>query len=675
MTNLLLNKEFLKHNVEFDKITPNMFSEAFDILIPLWEEEFENILNAPLTYKDLSNLPNTKQLTFIVSYFYHLTSVMQSDELRKINEKYSPIITQISQKMNFDVRHYNQLKQYILTEDFKSQSELRKKAIFKAIENLEINGIHLPETKKKQYQKLLIKLDKLQTNFSNNLIDTNKLFQQKFKKDQLKGLNERQFNNLKDLGNDTFLATEIAGNYDDILMYCENSETRKIIYEDCIKYGNYKKFNNFNMFNKFFKNFDNTKIAQEIVNIKTKMAKILNFENHAFESLKFKMAKNPNKVIDFLTDLGNKSYNQAKEENEFFENYGKNLLNKSVEFHDRSFVRNKLKQEKYSINEEEIRKYFPINFVLDNFFDILNTLFNVKFIENKNISKWHNDVIVYDVFNDNEFSGRLYLDLFKRENKQDGAWMNGIVRKHDYNDEILNPISYIVMNVPKDSNNPTFSFNDVITLFHETGHALHHLLTKVTEETFSGLGNVEWDAVEFPSQFMENFCYDFEILKKISNHIDTNQPLSKEIHDKLILAKNFMSANSMLRQVKMALLDMNVYNKQQNIYEIENEIYNSWKVNEIDFRSIVLTSFSHILTGGYSAGYYSYLYAEVLSADAFAALKEEGNSYLNQKNTANLFKTCILETGGENSMMDNFIKFRNRKPDITFLLNDYNILT
>lgn len=661
--NQLLDKALLENKIEFNTLEPKHFIMAFEKLIPQVKKEFEEELLLELTYENLfEKSPKSQQLSQVLSCLNHLNGVVQNDDLRDIFGKYVPQISAMYQEMSLDKRSYEKLVSYMKTQEYQLLSHLRKKMIEDILLDFELNGINLPEEKKQRLQEISYRFTELSDNFENNLMDVQKTFEQQFNIEQLKGLPERSLNNIEKLENGKYLITESAGLYDDILNYCEVENTRRIIYEEQLDLG-------------IRKNYDNRPILEEMLELRKEKANILGYNDYATYSLKKEMLKTPEEVLSFIEDLAVKALPQAIEESYQVSKFGEKLLQKKVEFHDRAFVVQKMKEHLYSINNEELRKYFPVDKVLNGLFEIVENLYGLSFIENHSVSKWHEDVIVYNVYNETkEDIGLLYLDLYKRKNKESGAWMLPKQSNVDNEFEQKTPITYLVLNIPKDKKQTsTIELEEIITLFHEMGHGLHNMLSEVKEEYFSGLSNVEHDAIELPSQFMENFVWDYQVLKKLSSHINTNEQLPLDLFKKIQHAKFFLAANQMVRQSIFSYLDMYIHTNDINALSFEKEIFNRWKTREVDERSEFLPVFSHIFSGGYAAGYYSYKWSEVLSSDAFQALKQSGTTYLEQKPMADKFRKNILSKGGTENMLDNFIEFRGRKPDVSYLLKDYGI--
>jgi oligopeptidase A len=336
---------------------------------------------------------------------------------------------------------------------------------------------------------------------------------------------------------------------------------------------------------------------------------------------------------------------------------------------DWSYISEKLKEAKYAYNEQEVKQYFPINKVLSGLFNIAESLFEIQ-ISNDIASVWHPSVTFYRITRDGELVGQFYLDPTARNGKRGGAWMNDVRTRELRVDtgKLQTPVAYLVCNFADgvDGKPATLTHDDVITLFHEFGHGLHHMLSQVNEANVSGINGVEWDAVELPSQFMENFCWEWNVIKDMTSHVDTGEPIPKELFDKMYAAKNFHAGWGAMRQMEMSLFDMilHMHLSDKDFMEVQLDMRKEYSVLKPPEWSRGMHTFSHIFAGGYSAGYYSYKWAEVLSADAYAAFEETNNSI----ETCRKYRKEILEMGGSRPVMDSFIAFRGRKPTPDALL-------
>lgn len=670
MTNPLLQKAIKNHNINFSELTSENFKEAFEILIPKVIEEHEyEAMNAGLTFKELlESSKEQEQLGAALQYLSHMNSTVQTPEIREVYEEYIPRLMSIFQDFSVDERIYHKLESFVNTSEFQELTDIKKKIVRTIIFTFEIEGVALPNDKKDRLKEIAINVTELQTQFSNNLVDTKSLLAVELTKGELLGLPDRALNNLTEVvgqrnGEDVYKITYVSGLFNDILTYANNNETRKKVYESQLCMG-------------VKEGADNRPLLSQISTLFHEQAKILGYSNFAELTMIKNMVTAPSYALSFINSLADKSFPQAKKETAEVDAFGFELFKKKVEFEDRAFVVDKMKTTLLNLDDEKIRQYFPVDKVVSGLFDIIETIYEIKFVPTIN-NLWHEDVRGYNLVDvkTNEKIGSLYLDLYKRVFKNDGAWMNGLISREMLDEGLRLPVAYVVCNAPKDVGQiSTFDFNEIITLFHEMGHALHHLLTKVNDSYFSGINHVQHDAVELPSQFMENFCWDYEVLKKLSSHVKTSEVFPRELFNTMKDAKNFLSANQMLRQAIFSQVDMRIYSEpQKDPLVIEQEVFKAWSTRDLDSRVFFLPTFSHIFAGGYSAGYYAYKWAEVLSSDAFAALKESGSTYIEQKSAAQQFREHILETGGYKDMNENFFNFRGRDPDIKYLLEDYGI--
>ena len=425
--------------------------------------------------------------------------------------------------------------------------------------------------------------------------------------------------------------------------------------------------------------WDNSKIMYDILKLRTKKAKLLGFDNYAEYSLETKMAKSSSEVISFLNNLAERTKKSAK--NEF--NELKQFVQEStgldhVEASDISYYSEKLKQKKFSISQEELRRYFPVKQVIKGLFKITKKLYDVDIKERTKIEVWHDDVKFFDLFdNKGKIKGSFYLDLFSRRHKRGGAWMDECIIRRKTNSEIQNPVAYLTCNFtpPIDDKSSLLTHDEVITLFHEFGHGLHHMMTNINYSGVSGINGVPWDAVELPSQFMENFCWEKEALDLFAKDFETGDTINKDLFKKMTKARSFHAAIQMVRQLEFAIFDFRLHlefasKNKHNIQKLLDDVRENVSVVKTPEFNRFQHSFSHIFAGGYSAGYYSYKWAEVLSADAFSKFEEQG---IFNKLTGNEFLKSILEKGGSCEPMDMFIEFRGRKPSIEPLLKHAGI--
>jgi oligopeptidase A len=425
--------------------------------------------------------------------------------------------------------------------------------------------------------------------------------------------------------------------------------------------------------------WDNSEIMEKILALRHEKAKLLGFNNYAELSLTTKMAEKPDDVSHFLEDLADRSWRHARKDlaelREFAkQHYGINDL----QSWDLGYYSEKMRQHFYQLSQEEVKAYFPITRVLPGLFAIVEKLYGLQISELTGFDSWHPDVRFFEIHDKHgQLRGQFYTDLYARAKKRGGAWMDDCVSRKRFDDTIQTPVAYLTCNfTPPTGDTPALlTHDDVTTLFHEFGHGLHHMLTQVDHLGVSGINGVEWDAVELPSQFMENWCWEREALALISGHYQTGEPLPDALFDKMIAAKNFQAGMIMVRQLEFSLFDFRIHRDYDpgqggRIYETLEQVREQVAVVRPPKFNRFAHSFSHIFAGGYAAGYYSYKWAEVLSSDAFSLFEEKG---IFDQETGHAFLTNILERGGSQDAMELFIKFRGRKPTIDALLRHTGI--
>lgn len=674
--NPLLTLNLKEHKIDFTVITAEHFKEALDVLLPEIKKEHETTANeAPFEYFHLfESQDNHERLSDVFNILGHINTVSNSDEIQAVFELYETTLSEVYTKMSLDERVYHKLCSYTNTPDFKALDNQRKLMIYDQIDYMADAGIDLPENKKEELYKIAVDKGTLITKFSQNIMQSQLHSHVIFTEEDLPDLPQRCY----DILHSCEVVSEegvtpvqykipfATGLYIDILINCSNAEARKKCFEENIRLG-------------VTAPYDNRILIQEIADIFHKEAHLLGFKNYSDKKMRKYMAQNPQKAIEFINDLAQKSLPFAKIQQKEMLDFGKSILGRKPEPYDLAYIEEIYTKQNFALDNEKIREYFTVSQLMSGFFEIFQTLYKIKFQLITDEKLWNPDVMAYEVQDlEGKKIGKIYFDLFLREQKRPGAWMSGMISKDKSFDKktTTDPVVYVVCNAPKEVNSqPTLDYDEVQTFFHEMGHALHHLLTKVDFDYFSGLNNVQMDAIELPSQFMENFCFDYEVLKKITAHKTTGEVLPRELFDKMESARNFNKAIALVRQCTLSKLDLLIFSTPgSNPIEIEKQVRNEWKItDELPPSRLVTPTFSHIFEGYYSSGYYSYAWAEVLAADCFAALKESGSTYTEQIEASNAFKSHILEVGGVNDMNENFFNFRGREPDVKYLLQGYGI--
>jgi oligopeptidase A len=426
--------------------------------------------------------------------------------------------------------------------------------------------------------------------------------------------------------------------------------------------------------------FDNGPIMEKLLALRHEAARLLGFDNYAERSLATKMATRTDQVMSFLTDLAQRSLPVAHRDLNELRQYAREYAGMAdIEAWDTTYFSEKLRQHKYSITQEELKPYFPENQVLQGLFDVVHRLYGYSIRQVQGIDVWHEDVRFYEIVDAaGGVQGQFYLDLYARPHKRGGAWMDDCVTRMRRGDTVQTPVAYLTCNFsPPIGNDPAlFTHDEVETLFHEFGHGLHHMLTKVDHPSVAGISGVPWDAVELPSQFMENFCWQRDALDVMSAHYKTGERLPQELFQRMLAAKNFQSGLQMVRQLEFSIFDFRLHleydpKRGGNVYGLLDEVRKQVAVIHPPSFNRFPHSFSHIFAGGYAAGYYSYKWAEVLSADAFSCFEENG---IFDRETGLHFLRTILEQGGSRDPMELFVEFRGREPQIDALLRHSGIV-
>ena len=613
------------------------------------------------------------RLAKAVSPVAHLHAVTSTDEWRAAYEALLPALTAYGSDLGQHEGLYRAIKSLRDSDDYDALSGAQRKVIDDALKNFERSGVALDAAAKARYKAISLRLAELGTQFANNVLDATNAWQLPLADDaRLSGLPEAIKPLLADLARqrdmDGYCLTLDAPVVIPVLTYADDRELRETVYRaynarasELADDGQY----------------DNAAIIEETMRLRARQAEILGYADYAVLSVADKMAKQPQAVFTFLDDLVGKSKAAGEAEMAALRDYAARELSLAdLAPWDVAYAAEKLRQAQYALSQEDLRPYFPISTVIDGLFAISQRLFGVHFRANHSLSTWHKDVLAYDVLNaDGSLRAQFYLDPYARAKKRGGAWMDGAVSRFRDNGALQLPVAYLVCNFtpPVGDSEACLTHQEVTTLFHEFGHGLHHMLTDVDIYSISGINGVEWDAVEQPSQFMENYCYDREALAGMTRHKDSGAPLPDALYNKLIAAKNFQSAMAMLRQLEFALFDFRYHSG------------TAWRDKTLDVHAAVRAAvavtpayaanrfpmqFSHIFAGGYAAGYYSYKWAEVLSADSFAAFEEEG---VFNAATGARFRDEILATGGSRPSMASFIAFRGREPRVDALLQQSGI--
>ena len=598
-----------------------------------------------------------EKINEFITPIFHLDSVKNSKITSKVYEECLPLISKYESEISQNENIYTSFKN-IQSNKKSTLSNIQLKVLENEIRDFELSGCQLENNKKQRLEEIDLALGELSHKFSQNILEATNSFSliiENFEDVKEIPKSDLELAKFEEDGKTKYKFTLQMPSYIAYMTYGTSREKREELYKAYTTRAP-----------------QNGEIIEKILALKDEKVKILGFKNHASYSLATKMANSEDDVINFLEELGNKAKEKAMKELEEIKQIAKEDGVDDFRASDISFYSEKLKKAQYDIDEEYYRPYFEQNSVLNGFFTALNELFDIEF-KSSNASSWDEKVKVYDILENNKTIARIYIDLEARDDKRGGAWMNNWHSYYkDSNNNINLPTAYIVGNFPQSTKDipSLLRHSDVVTLFHEMGHALHHLLSKVEEPTVSGISGVAWDVVEFPSQFLEYFSYDRDILKLFAKHYQTGEVLDDEAISRLIKAKNFQSSMATVRQIEFALFDFKLHQKlyktEFEIQELLNSIRDKFSVIKTPEYNKFQNSFSHIFSGGYSAGYYSYKWAEVLSADAFYM-------FLDSKNVLNKelglkYKNCVLSCGGSENMDKLFFDFAQREPKIDSLL-------
>ncbi|KMQ62377.1 peptidase M3 [Chryseobacterium sp. BLS98] len=663
------------HAAPFTGIKNEDFLPAFRELIKQSEDEINAIVSNPET-PTFENVIEAlaysgEQLDVVSNIFFNLNSAETSDEIQKIAQEVSPLLTEYSSKISQNEALFSKIKKVYDEKEKYKLNEEQEMLLDETYKGFVRSGALLNKEDKEKLQKINMDLSLKSLQFGQNVLaSTNAYFKHITNKDDLAGIPEaildQYAEDAKERELEGWVVTLQYPSYIPFMTYAENRELRK---EIALASGK-KSFDG--------GEFDNQELIKELLQLKQQKAELLGYKNYAEYVLEERMAKSPVKVFDFLNELLTKAKPYADKEIDELRALAKADGIEELQSYDHSFYAEKLRKQKYDFNDEELKPYFPLNQVQDAVFGLAGRLFGLHFVERNDIPKYHEDVKVYEVFEtaetdgvkEGKFKALLYVDYFPRKGKRAGAWMTSYKNQYKKDGENSRPHISIVCNFSKPTKDTPslLTFQEVTTLFHEFGHALHGMMADTQYPNLSGT-SVKWDFVELPSQFLENFCYEPEFLKTFAKHYKTGEVLPDEKIEKIEQSKNFMEGYQTMRQLGFGLLDMNYHTK---VGELENESVKTFEdkytkatsLYPVNPETAMSPSFSHIFQGGYSAGYYSYKWAEVLDADAFQYFKETG---IFNPETAAKYK-ILLSSGGTKDPMELYKSFRGSEPKVESLL-------
>ena len=664
--NILTQKFNTKYETApFQEIKEENYLPAFQELIAQSEKEIDAIANnsAEATFENTIEALaySGEQLDRVSSIFFNLNSAETNDEIQKIAQEVSPILTEFSSKISQNEKLFQRIKKVFDEKENLDLNEEQKTLLNETYKGFVRNGALLNEEDKKKLEKIDIDLSVKSLNFGQNVLAaTNAYFKHITNKEDLAGIPEpilaQYAEEAKERGLEGYAITLQYPSYIPAMTYADNRNLRQ---ELALANGK-KAFDG--------GEFDNQNLIKEIINLRQQKAELLGYKNFAEYVLEERMAESPKKVFDFLNQLLTAATPYAEKEIAQLKELAKADGIDKMEAYDHAYYAEKLRKQKFDLNDEELKPFFPLEKVQDAVFDLAGKLFNLDFKEVMDIQKYHSEVRIYEVFENNNLKAVLYVDYFPRKGKRAGAWMTSFKNQWKKDNANSRPHISVVCNFSKPTaDTPSLlTFQEVTTLFHEFGHALHGILADTQYPNLSGT-SVKWDFVELPSQFLENYCYEPEFLKTFAKHYQTGEVLSDEKIKKINESKNFMEGYQTLRQLGFGLLDMAYHTQPETVQDIksfETKQTEKCSLYPINVETAISPSFSHIFQGGYSAGYYSYKWAEVLDADAFQYFKENGifNSEIARK-----YKT-LLSLGGTQAPMELYKTFRGSEPKVESLL-------
>jgi oligopeptidase A len=670
----------------FDQIEPGHVQPAIDELIANASEVVRR-LEAPSDQVTWENFvipleDATEKLGRAWGVVNHLNNVVDTPELRAAYNENQPKVTEFWTALAQNEALFAKYKALRANPDFVNLSPARKKIIENALRDFRLGGAELPEEKKARFADIQEQHAAVSTRFSENVLDATNDYKLVVDDEaELAGLPD-------DVKQAARAAAEKDGkagwqftlhfpSYFPILQFADNRKLRETVYR-----ASTTKASDIGTVFSELEKWDNTSNIATLLKLRDEEAKLLDYRNFAEVSLVPKMAQSPEHVIEFLEDLARRARPFAEKDLAELRAFAKEQLGiEQLEAWDQAYASEKLREQRYAFSAQEVKEYFPEPKVVDGLFKLVQSLFSVT-IAPDTAPTWHPDVRFYRIERDGKLVGQFYLDLYARSGKGGGAWMDDARgRRLETGGTLQTPVAYLTCNFTPPATvdgvlQPSlFTHDEVTTLFHEFGHGLHHMLTQVDEISVSGISGVEWDAVELPSQFMENFCWEWEVLQHMTAHVKTGEPLPRALYDKMLAAKNFQSGMQTLRQVEFSLIDMHLHydfdpDSKQTVQELIDDVRQKFSVMMPPAFNRFQHSFGHIFAGGYAAGYYSYKWAEVLSADAYAAFEEAvaaGGGALSEE-TGKRFQQEILAVGGSRPALESFKAFRGREPSIDALL-------
>jgi oligopeptidase A len=654
----------------FDQVRPEHVAPAMDELLSQADQALATVTQPdfPADWNGIAKVLDvaTERLGRAWGMVGHLNAVADTPELRAAYNEALPRVTEFWTRLGADEKLY---AKYKAVDPAKLTPE-QKQAHKNALRNFVLSGAELTGAAKERFAQIQERQAELSQKFSENALDSTDAFAYYASENELDGVPPDVVHAARAAaeaeGKPGYKLTLKMPSYLPVMQFGTSRTLRERLYRAYVTRAS----------DQGDPKFDNTALIREILALRQEEAKLLGYASFAEVSIVPKMAESPKQVVQFLRDLAHRARPHAMKDVQDMRTFASETLGiEDPQAWDWAFIGEKLKEARYSFSEQEVKQYFTAPKVLAGLFKIVETLFEVE-IRRDFAPAWNPGVEFYRIERGGELVGQFYLDPAARTGKRGGAWMDDVRARWLRPDDsrLQTPIAHLVCNFAEgvDGRPPLLTHDDVITLFHESGHGLHHMLTKVNERDVSGISGVEWDAVELPSQFMENFCWEWGVLKHMTAHVDTGEPLPRELFDKMLAAKNFQSGLATLRQIEFALFDMLLHSEHSpdaDFMPLLQQVRDEVSVLQPPAFNRMAHTFSHIFAGGYAAGYYSYKWAEVLSADAYAAFEETaGDDGIPSVKTGRKYREAILEAGGSRPAMESFKAFRGREPTLDALL-------
>jgi oligopeptidase A len=661
----------------FADIRPEHVAPAVDQLLAEGREVIRSLADVAATWEDfVAPLEDANErIGRAWGQVAHLHAVLDTPPLREAYNASLPKVTQYFTELGQNQQLFEKYKALRASPEYASLSPARKRIVENALRDFRLGGAELPPDRKKRYAEISEELARLSAKFSENVLDATNAFSITVDESRLSGIPEDVRQAAREAaqrdGKEGWKFTLHAPSYLPVMQYADDRSLRETLYrESTTRASELGK-----------PEWDNTANIARILALRHEMARLLGYANYAELSLVPKMAKTPAEVLAFLDDLARRARPFAEKDVAELQEFAKSKLGwNDLQAWDLAYAAEKLRLERYAFSDQEVKQYFPEDAVLQGLFRVAESLYGIR-IRASEANTWHEDVRFFDIVDAaGSVVGQFYVDLYARETKRGGAWMDDAITRRRKRERVQTPVAYLNCNFSRPLSSPAggkpalFTHDEVLTLFHEFGHGLHHLLTRVDDLGVSGINGVEWDAVELPSQFMENFCWEWEVLRHMTRHVDTGAPITRQLFDRMLAAKNFHAGLAMLRQIEFAVFDMRLHAeydpaKPRGALELLEEVRSRVAVLRPPAYNRFPNSFSHIFAGGYAAGYYSYKWAEVLSADAYSVFEEmsESNGVLDAKAGAR-FRDEILAVGGSRPAAESFAAVRGRAPSVDALL-------